>query len=151
MHPCIHAPMHSFLFNLFQLFTTIYEVPDLLQKILHFDFSCFLWILFFQYIIIIFFPKNYGKRKEIMYLVEKISNLILITLEDNITEAEIEEVKIKLTKIAEMAKDDVVVSINLSEKAKQKEAMQFTLENKINELLKFCYLSGLRVYSYRCT
>ena len=86
-----------------------------------------------------------------MYLVEKISNLILITLEDNITEAEIEEVKIKLTKIAEMAKDDVVVSINLSEKAKQKEAMQFTLENKINELLKFCYLSGLRVYSYRCT
>ena len=86
-----------------------------------------------------------------MYLVEKISNLILITLEDNITEAEIEEVKIKLTKIAEMAKDDVVVSINLSEKAKQKKGMQFTLENKINELLKFCYLSGLRVYSYRCT
>jgi|GEM_PF-1111537 len=86
-----------------------------------------------------------------MYIVEKISNLILITLEDNITEAEIEEVKIKLAKIAEMAKDDVVVSINLSEKAKQKESMQFTLENKINELLKFCYLSGLRVYSYRCT
>jgi mannitol-specific phosphotransferase system IIBC component len=86
-----------------------------------------------------------------MYLVEKISNLILITLEDDITEAEIEEVKIKLTKIAEMAKDDVVVSINMSEKAKQKKSMQFTLENKINELLKFCYLSGLRVYSYRCT
>ena len=86
-----------------------------------------------------------------MYLVEKISNLILITLEDNITAEEIEEVKIKLTKIAEMAKDDVVVSINMSEKAKQKKSMQFTLENKINELLKFCYLSGLRVYSYRCT
>jgi hypothetical protein len=84
-----------------------------------------------------------------MYLVEKISNLILITLEDNITETEIEEVKIQLTRIAEMAKDDVVVSINLSEKAKQEEGMQFTLENKINELLKFCYLSGLRVYSYR--
>jgi hypothetical protein len=84
-----------------------------------------------------------------MYLVEKISNLILITLEDNITETEIEEVKIQLTKIAEMAKDDVVVSINLSEKVKQEEGMQFTLENKINELLKFCYLSGLRVYSYR--
>jgi hypothetical protein len=86
-----------------------------------------------------------------MYLVEKISNLILITLEDDITEAEIEEVKIKLSKIAEMAKDDVVVSINLSEKAKQKKGMQFTLENTINELLKFCYLSGLRVYSYRTT
>lgn len=84
-----------------------------------------------------------------MFLVEKISNLILITIEEDITEAEIEEVKIKLTKIAEMAKDDVVVSINMSEKAKQKEEMQFTLESKINELLKFCYLSGLRVYSYR--
>jgi hypothetical protein len=86
-----------------------------------------------------------------MYLIEKISNLILITLEDNITEAEIEEIKIKLTRIAEKAKDDVVVSINLSDKAKLKKGMQFTLENKINELLKFCYLSGLRVYSYRCT
>jgi hypothetical protein len=86
-----------------------------------------------------------------MYLVEKISNLILITLEDDITESEIEEIKIKLAKIAEKARDDVVVSINLSEKAKQKEGMQFTLEKKINELLKFCHLSGLRVYSYRCT
>jgi membrane protein insertase Oxa1/YidC/SpoIIIJ len=86
-----------------------------------------------------------------MYLVEKISNLILITLEDNISETEIEEIKIKLAKIAEKAKADVVVSINLSEKAKKKEIMNFSLENKINDLLKFCYLSGLRVYSYRYT
>ena len=85
-----------------------------------------------------------------MYIVEKISNLILITLEDNITDEEIEEIKIKLAKIAEKARDDVVVSINMSEKAKQK-GMQFTMETKINELLKFCYLAGLRVYSYRCT
>lgn len=86
-----------------------------------------------------------------MYLVEKIGNLVLITLEDDIAHTEIEEIKIQLTKIAEKAKDDVVVSINMSEKAKKKEKMNFTLENKINELLKFCYLSGLRVYSYRCT
>jgi hypothetical protein len=86
-----------------------------------------------------------------MYLVEKISNLVLITLEDDIAETEIEEIKIQLTRIAEKAKDDVVVSINLSDQAKKKEKMNFTLENKINELLKFCYLSGLRVYSYRCT
>jgi hypothetical protein len=84
-----------------------------------------------------------------MFLVEKISNLILITIEENITAAEIEEIKTQLTKIAEMAKDDVVVSINLSEQAKQQEKMSYTLESKINELLKFCYLSGLRVYSYR--
>jgi hypothetical protein len=86
-----------------------------------------------------------------MYLVEKIGNLVLITLEDDIAHTEIEEIKIQLTKIAEKAKDDVVVSINMSEKAKKKEKMNFTLENKINELLKFCYLSGLRVYSYRFT
>jgi hypothetical protein len=86
-----------------------------------------------------------------MYLVEKIGNLVLITLEDDIAHTEIEEIKIQLTRIAEKAKDDVVVSINMSEKAKKKEKMNFTLENKINELLKFCYLSGLRVYSYRFT
>ena len=86
-----------------------------------------------------------------MYLVEKISNLVLITLEDDIADSEIEEIKIQLARIAEKAKDDVVVSINLSDKAKKKKGMQFTLENKINELLKFCHLSGLRVYSYRYT
>jgi len=84
-----------------------------------------------------------------MFLVEKISNLILITIEDNITDDEIENIKIHLTKIAELAKDEVVVSINLSEKVKLKQEMRFTLEDKINELLKFCYISGLRVYSYR--
>jgi Fe2+ transport system protein B len=83
-----------------------------------------------------------------MYLVEKISNLILITIEDDIVKQEIEEIKAQLTKLAEMSKDDVVVSINMSDRAKQ-QGIQFTLENKINELLKFCYLQGLRVYSYR--
>ena len=83
-----------------------------------------------------------------MYLVEKISNLILITIEEDIETEEIEDIKIQLTRIAEMSRDDVVVSINMSDKAKL-EGVQFTLENKINELLKFCYLSGLRVYSYR--
>ena len=82
-----------------------------------------------------------------MYLVEKIGNLILITIEDDIQEPEIEVVKEQLTKIAEIAKDDVVVSFNLTDKTKKE--MTFTLENKVNELLKFCHLSGLRVYSYR--
>jgi len=82
-----------------------------------------------------------------MYLVEKIGNLILITIEGDIKEEEIETIKSQLSKIAEMAKDDVVVSFNLSDHTKS--VMTFTLENKINELLKFCHLSGLRVYSYR--
>ena len=82
-----------------------------------------------------------------MYLVEKIGNLILITVEGDISQEEVDTIKTQLTRIAEMAKDDVVVSFNLTEKAKGK--MTFTLENKVNELLKFCHLSGLRVYSYR--
>ena len=86
-----------------------------------------------------------------MYLIEKIGNLILITLEDDIADTEIEEIKTQLARIAEKATDDVVVSINLSDQAKKQEKMNFTMENKINELLKYCYLSGLRVYSYRCT
>ncbi|UCH97982.1 MAG: hypothetical protein JSV88_14310 [Candidatus Aminicenantes bacterium] len=84
-----------------------------------------------------------------MYLVEKISNLILITIEDDLSDKEVKEIKRQLAKVAEMAKDDVVVSINMSDQAKEQKGMNFTLENKINELLKFCYLSGLRVYSYR--
>ncbi len=82
-----------------------------------------------------------------MYLVEKIGNLILITIEGDVKEDEIELIKIKLTKIAEMVKDDVVVSFNLADQTRR--AMNFTLETKINDLLKFCHLSGLRVYSYR--
>jgi len=84
-----------------------------------------------------------------MYLVEKIGNLILITIEGEIQDEEIEVIKSRLTRIAEMAKDDVVVSFNLTEHTKSK--MSFTLEHKINDLLKFCHLSGLRVYSYRFT
>lgn len=82
-----------------------------------------------------------------MYLVEKIGNLILITIEGDILEEEIETVKGQLSKLAEMAKDDVVVSFNLSDNTRN--MMTFTLENKVNELLKFCHLAGLRVYSYR--
>jgi len=82
-----------------------------------------------------------------MYLVEKIGNLILITVEGDITGEEIETIKAQLTKVAEMAKDDVVVSFNLANDVKGE--MTLSLEDKVNELLKFCHLAGLRVYSYR--
>ena len=82
-----------------------------------------------------------------MYLVEKIGNLILITLEGKVTDDEIITIKSKLKDIAEVVKDDVVVSFNLQPQKIQ--AMSFTLESKVNDLLKFCHISGLRVYSYR--
>lgn len=82
-----------------------------------------------------------------MYLVEKIGNLILITLEGEITDEEIDTIKVKLKKLAEVATDDVVVSFNFSQHKGMR--MSFIMEMKINELLKHCHLSGLRVYSYR--
>ena len=81
-----------------------------------------------------------------MYEVEKIGNLVLITLEGDISEEEIYSIKDQLKKVAEVPNDDVVVSFNLK---KAKKATAFEIENRKNELLKFCHLSGLRVYSYR--
>jgi len=81
-----------------------------------------------------------------MYEVEKIGNLVLITLEGDISEEEIYSIKDQLKKVAEVPNDDVVVSFNLT---KTKKATAFEIENRKNELLKFCHLSGLRVYSYR--
>ena len=82
-----------------------------------------------------------------MYQVEKIGNLILVTLEGEVTNEEIDTIKDELKKVAEVVKDEVVVSFNFSHRKGLR--MSFTLEMKINELLKFCHLSGLRVYSYR--
>lgn len=82
-----------------------------------------------------------------MYLVEKIGDLILVTLEGDVADDEIEAIKSRLKEIAEVATDDVVVSFNFSQR--KGVGMSFTMEMKINELLKFCHLSGLRVYSYR--
>lgn len=82
-----------------------------------------------------------------MYLVEKIGNLILVTFEGDVTNVDVDTIKSELKKIAEVAVDDVVVSFNFSQKKDQ--GLSFTLEQKINELLKFCHLAGLRVYSYR--
>ncbi|MFC2155492.1 hypothetical protein ACFLRB_03245 [Acidobacteriota bacterium] len=81
-----------------------------------------------------------------MYIVEKIGNLILITLKKDVNEEEISAIKDQLKKVAEVPNDDVVVSFNLT---KTKKTTAFEIENRKNELLKFCHLSGLRVYSYR--
>ncbi|MCK5058283.1 MAG: hypothetical protein KAT34_16640 [Candidatus Aminicenantes bacterium] len=81
-----------------------------------------------------------------MYEVEKIGNLVLITLEGDVSEEEIASIKDQLKKVAEVPNDDVVVSFNLT---KLKKSTSFEIENRKNELLKFCHLSGLRVYSYR--
>ena len=80
-----------------------------------------------------------------MYIVEKIGDLILITIEDEILSEEIELIKKKLTHLAELTKNDVVVSIYNSDENSKKAN---TVDLEINSLLKYCNSLGLRVYSY---
>jgi len=82
-----------------------------------------------------------------MYIVEKIGELILITIENEILFDEISNIKKKLEQLASIAKTDVVVSIYHTEKKKRKKTK---IEKEINELLKYCNTLGLRVYSYKC-
>ena len=81
-----------------------------------------------------------------MYVVEKIGDLILISLEGDVQEEEIEDIKAKLGSIAKVANDDVVVSFNLAHL--EPSVMTFQIQQRVNDLLRFCHLSGLRVYSY---
>ncbi len=81
-----------------------------------------------------------------MYIVEKIGDLILITIEDEISISEINQIRQKLIKLASISKDDVVVSIYCSDTDKNKK-QKLALE--INNLLKYCDELGLRVYSYK--
>lgn len=81
-----------------------------------------------------------------MYIVEKIGDLILISIENDIMEKEIGLIKSKLAQLARVTKDDVVVSIYNSAENKNKSKK---IEQEINNLLKYCNDLGLRVYSYQ--
>ncbi|MGE5343565.1 MAG: hypothetical protein ACM3SY_19010 [Candidatus Omnitrophota bacterium] len=80
-----------------------------------------------------------------MYWVEKIGNLILITVIDDITSDEVENIKSQLTGLTESSKENSVVSINqLSQFRNNKSIKSSGME--ASDLLKFCHLSGLQVY-----
>jgi len=82
-----------------------------------------------------------------VYIVEKIGELILITIENEILSYEMSNIKGKLEKLASVVKTDVVVSIyHIENKDKNKNK----IEKEINTLLKYCNNLGLRVYSYKC-
>lgn len=81
-----------------------------------------------------------------MYIVEKIGDLILITVENAILQDEIITIKSKLKKLSEVSKNDVVVSIYCSDENNEN---KHNVEVEINKLLKYCSNLGLRVYSYK--
>jgi len=78
-----------------------------------------------------------------MFIVEKIGSLILITIENEISTSEINQIREKLVKLASISKDDVVVSIYCSDTDKKK-VQKLSVE--INELLKYCSGLGSRKF-----
>jgi phage-related tail protein len=81
-----------------------------------------------------------------MYLVEKIGELILVTMEGHVTSEEVEAVKHQLKEIAKM-EDEAVVSFKLS----KADGSKITVEeekSRYNEIIEFCNKSDIRIYSY---
>ena len=81
-----------------------------------------------------------------MYLVEKIGELILVTMEGHVTSEEVEAVKHQIREIAKM-EDEAVVSLKLS-KADGRKISVDEEKSRYNEVIDFCNKSNIRIYSY---
>ena len=81
-----------------------------------------------------------------MYLVEKIGELIMVTMEGHVTSEEVEAVKHQLKEIAKM-EDEAVVSLKLSKPDGGKISVEEE-KSRYNEVIEFCNKSDIRIYSY---
>lgn len=85
-----------------------------------------------------------------MYLVEKIGQLILITLEGPVKEEEVESIKKELKEIAAkepVADEELVVSLSI--KPVQGKETSPEMQKHILEVVEFCKECGFRLYSYQ--
>lgn len=83
-----------------------------------------------------------------MYLVEKIGQLVLITLEDLVRDEEIEIIKNQLKKISDKeGVEEVVVSLSTSPPESDKTTAE--MQKSMQEIIEFCNEKGIRIYSYR--
>lgn len=82
-----------------------------------------------------------------MFLVEKIGELILVTLEDHVAQNEIESIKSRLKEIKD-SDDEAVVSLNLSNLNGSHLPVKEQAKNGYNEIVEFCNRSNIRIYSY---
>jgi hypothetical protein len=85
-----------------------------------------------------------------MYLIEKIGELVLITLEGNVKDEEIQAIKQEIKKLTKVEDDDeeegVVISLN---RANLDGSIKDTkLESRYQEIIDFCVEANIRVYSY---
>ncbi len=86
-----------------------------------------------------------------MYLVEKIGKLILITVEDLVTNQEVETIKKQLKEIIDKenkADDDEELVVSLSTKLPEGEELTPEMKKYILEIVEFCGKNELRIYSY---
>ena len=81
-----------------------------------------------------------------MILVEKIGQLILVSMEGHITSEETQSLKKQLKDLADVEDDDAVVSLSIS----NPNGSQITSPDKspYNEIIEFCNRSNIRIYSY---
>lgn len=86
-----------------------------------------------------------------MYLVEKIGKLILITLEDLVTDQEVETIKKQLREIIDKENeedDDEELVVSVSTKPPEGEELTLEMKKYILEIVEFCEKNELRIYSY---
>ena len=85
-----------------------------------------------------------------MYLVEKIGQLILVTLEGPVKEEEVESIKKQLKEIAAKERiDDEELVVSLSIKPAAVDETTPEMQKYILEIVEYCKECGLRLYSYQ--
>ncbi len=81
-----------------------------------------------------------------MHLVEKIGNLVLVTLEDEIRVGEITEIKRQLRELSE-EDGDAVVSLNISNPDGSEVPVKEEAKRGYHDIIAFCKESDIRIYS----
>jgi len=84
-----------------------------------------------------------------MYLIEKIGELVLITLEGNVQDEEIQAIKKDIKRLTKVEDDDdegVVISLNRANL--DGSIRDDKLETRYQEIIDFCVEANIRVYSY---
>lgn len=94
-----------------------------------------------------FIRTNNLREQTTMYRLEKIGHLILITLEGDLNDTDIANIKGELTKMADVD-DEVVVSLNVAGSDGSPRAPDSSEETNYNHIVNFCIEQDIRLYSY---
>ncbi|MCP5051756.1 MAG: hypothetical protein GY940_31610 [bacterium] len=81
-----------------------------------------------------------------MHLVEKIGNLILVSLEDQVLEGDIAAIKRQLEELSEQD-DEAVVSLNVSNLYGSNVPIKEEAKKGYDEIIGFCKEAGIGIYT----